>query len=505
MRNILFSAILALTVVAIVVPSEALAQKSDKPVPQSPVFKKTKRPVDIIPLPESDTMEMIWQAFLVARKAAAGDKFAQHELGLRYMSGSGVERDTVKAARWFSLAAAQGLTASRFNLSILTFHGWGVRWDPFESYRLMKQCAGDGMVEGEFLLASFLTEGLAVERDWQKAYDWVKKAADAGYEPAKKALPEIEARLKKDEKKSDDAPLPFFSDPAQDSALASSDPKLLKDAFHGVSELREALGITKMLDDTSRVDSSALAVVRRGALYGSPEALTVLGRSYERGIEVTKDSIEAAALYVRAIRLNSPRATSLMAALLEKPSFISALKSRTEHGDQVAEFVTAGLAGLGIEAGVNESRAQYLLKRAADSGYVPAIVELGLWHYSGRVGFAVNQARATELWYKAASLGSVEASIRLAVTALLDTAVASPRATYLGLLRAAAAEGSVLAEVALGYAYERGVGVDENEGEAARYYRSAASRGSQDAFRALRRMYDRVRPEDPEFQLPDIE
>ena len=69
------------------------------------------------------------------------------------------------------------------------------------------------------------------------------------------------------------------------------------------------------------------------------------------------------------------------------------------------------------------------------------------------------------------------------------------------ILRSAASEGSLLAEFALGYAYEQGIGARKDLGEAASYYRTAASRGSQDAYRALRRMYDDLRPADPEFRV----
>jgi len=73
------------------------------------------------------------------------------------------------------------------------------------------------------------------------------------------------------------------------------------------------------------------------------------------------------------------------------------------------------------------------------------------------------------------------------------------------VLESAAQRGSVLAQVALGYCYETGTWFPKKAGEAARLYRSAAQRGSQDAYFALRRMHDRIRPKDKEFQLNDFE
>jgi TPR repeat protein len=61
----------------------------------------------------------------------------------------------------------------------------------------------------------------------------------------------------------------------------------------------------------------------------------------------------------------------------------------------------------------------------------------------------------------------------------------------------------VLAEMALGYCYETGTGVLQRKGEAAKLFRSAASRGSLDAFRALKRMHDELRPASAEFRISD--
>jgi len=488
------------TVSFLILSTMGYSQKQEKS-PDSPVFKD-RRPSDQIPrAPESDYLQQIWDAFLTARKAEAGDKFAQHELGLRYIVGRGVERDTTKAAYWFERASEQGLIASKYNIAVLSLLGWGVPWNPFRAFSLDEECAATGMPEAEFMHAVFLTEGLVVPKDWNAAYEWDKKAADAGYQPAIDALPEFEERTSK---KSDaKSPLAGFTDIGPDTASSAvAGTRLLKDVFHGATELRTALGMSKLTEDSSKVDSAGLSIVRRAARFGSPEALTVLGRCYEKGIEVPVDSITGAAYFVRAIRLESPKALDLMLALLQKPSFIASLKQHTEKGSPVALFVTAGLAGLGIESGVNEQKAAQLLRKSAEESYVPAMVELGLWHYSGRT-VPEDRKKARELWYQAAAEGSIEASIRLAVTTLRDSTDTQAHSAQVGLLRGASEEGSLLAEVALGYCYEEGISVRKDMGEASRYYRSAASRGSRDAYRALTRMYDAIRPNDSAFKIPE--
>ena len=63
--------------------------------------------------------------------------------------------------------------------------------------------------------------------------------------------------------------------------------------------------------------------------------------------------------------------------------------------------------------------------------------------------------------------------------------------------------GSLLAEVAIGYSYEHGIAVAPSKGNASRIYRRAAYRGSQDAYYALRRMHDDIRPEGEEYRTTE--
>ncbi|MDX9925600.1 MAG: hypothetical protein RBS48_12625, partial [Ignavibacteriaceae bacterium] len=63
--------------------------------------------------------------------------------------------------------------------------------------------------------------------------------------------------------------------------------------------------------------------------------------------------------------------------------------------------------------------------------------------------------------------------------------------------------GSVFAQTALAYCYEKGSGLEEDKSYAVKLYKGASQRGSQQAFNALRRMYDEIRPDEKEFKLLD--
>ncbi len=491
-----------------------LFAQTDQKHPNSPVFKDYHEAKSAPLLIQSDVTYKLWETFLLERKANAGDMLAQHELGIRYLTGRGASPDTAKGAFWIGQAAAQSLTAAQFNLGILYYHGWGVEWNPFEAYGEFLAAAKKGMVEAEYVMGQFLTDNLVVRRNWEEAYRWVKLAADSGYAPAKETLRELEKRLA--EKPADSVMVKndsvgagsvVFLNFGKDSS-SSQDLGILKDVLEsGGEELRKAIGLAGMLKGSLEIDSSEVEAVRRAAEEGSPEALAVLGRCYETGLIVGKDPVEAAEMYIRALRLDSPRASELLWNLLQDDRFYTRLKSRSSAGDVHADYVWSTLRGLGFDgilqakqSWISDEQALRLLEHAASGKYAPAIVELALCYYAGR-WVSRNLDKANQLWLQAASLGSQEARVRIAITHVREPVGGDSLELILQTLAEASHAGSILAEVALGYCYEHGIGVHQSNAEAADLYRSAAQRGSQDAFRALQAMHDRLRPPGKEFRI----
>ncbi|HTO95294.1 MAG TPA: hypothetical protein VMM80_12965 [Bacteroidota bacterium] len=484
----------------------------------SPVFKKY-RPPPAPPLVESsDALYQMWQTFIVTRKANSGDVLAQHELSIRYLLGRGAAADTARAAYWMRRAAEANYTPAMFNYAIMCYNGWGVAWDPFEAYRLFHATALKAMPEAEYAMAQFLTEDLVIPRNFDSAYAWVRKSADAGYGPAKEALLRLEREgigpghadsASQARHKPPNTGLVFLDVPGGEEPV-SGDSLLLKEAIQSASpSLRKALGLSKLLDAESPADSATISALFRAGDAGSPEALAVLARSYERGVGVARDPVTACALYVRAIRLDSPRAPELLLKLLEQKSTLPRIKAEAGRGEPVAEFAWAGLSALGFDGALAQAQvflsgdeAFRLLEEAGERNYTPALVEEGLAYYAGR-WVPRSMEKAMDVWTRAASLGSKDAMVRIALTTLRAPADTSGRREAVQILGKAAEEGSVLAEVGLGYCYETGTGVPRKNAEAAYYYRAASMRGSQDAFRALRRMHDAIRPDDPEFRVPD--
>jgi TPR repeat protein len=485
----------------------------------SPVLKKNRPPPPPPIVTPADNEYRIWTTFDLTRKANSGDPVAQHALGLRYLFGQGAAADTERAAYWIMKAAKQNYVPACFNYGVLSYHGIGVEWNPFEAYEQFRTCAQRGMVEAEYAMVQFLTENLVVPRDYQAAYAWDKLAADSGYAPAKAALVRFEklgyGRTHTDSLRPHKNALPntglVFLDFPADTLAETNDTLLIREVLRSADpSLRKALGISNVPATGGQwEDSSMFSALNRAAEAGSPEALTVLGRSAEKGTGVPKDPVRASAYYVRAILLDSPRAPELLVNLMQHEGVLKEVRLRAEQGDSEAQFAWAGMAALGFDALLVQGQAYLtgdeairLLKKGAEKPYTPALVELGLCYYSGK-WVQENRATALQLWKKAGSLGSKDAQTRLALVTLRSGNDSTEIRNALAVLQAAVEEGSVLGEMGLGYAYESGIGVAPQKALAAFYYREASVRGSQDAFRALRRMHDAIRPRLAEFQMND--
>ncbi|MBI3005275.1 MAG: sel1 repeat family protein [Ignavibacteriales bacterium] len=462
------------------------------------------------------------EGFELVQKANGGDAAAQHELGLRYLMGTGFLQDTLKGAYWIQKSAGQDFLLARYNLGILLLNGVGVGWNPFEAYKNFKHAAGRNMSDAQYVQGLLLTEDLIVPRDWSRAYVLIKQAAENNFEPAKKVFHEFEKRgIQGDtlqEKKGRRSPgdstarkfRPIFLDFDIDTSWQANDSTLVGDVF------REASPSLKAVIDTSyhRAFTSSIVlsenknsqVNNRSVVFtaleneaegGSPEALTLLGRLYERGVDVERDPFKAASYYLRALRLESPRAYEFLWNVTNEKSFAEGLDRKSKAGDPEARVVWAGLVAAQIERRLSGEQAVHLLESAAESGNTEAMIELGMCYQSGR-WVKQDRAKSEDHFEKAVRRGNREARLRLATLAIA-------RGEHLGsnleILRRAYEEGSILAQVGLGYCHEKGIGMAQNRGEASRLYRDASKRGSDNAYQALRRMHDDIRPKEPEFEM----
>lgn len=457
--------------------------------------------------------------YLLVKAANEGDPFAEHELGLRYLLGRGFPKDTSEAVRWIKKAVDKNLTVARFNYGIMLNTGTGTDWNPFEAFKNFKFAAEAGMAESQYAIGIFYTDNLVVNRDYNKAYSWIKEAADFGLDYAKETLKQLEESglVTNYEKKP-----PPGVDQDQDIFLADSSSLMPQNwqfdfiDFEGDTlteeeqiasirellnknkdELKNILGVSnESIFDKSK-DTSSSELIKLAADNGSPEALFITGKSYQRGIGRERDSVLALSYYIRAFRLGSNKSAEAILSYIQSPSILNLLQKGIDKGNTDAMYAWAGLTAMGFDYRLSYEQALELLEKAAAQNHIPSIIEMGLAYYSGTL-IEKDKDKAIEYWTQAAELGSREAKVRIAFTNILENEFEQKDITT---LVAASDEGSVLAQTALGYCYENGLGVRTDKAAAAKYYRNAAIRGNKTAFTSLKNMYDQIRPNEEEFQI----
>ncbi len=479
-------------------PGSVAQQKSP---PQNPV-----RAASALLLYPSGPTRVV-ETFSLIQQANQGIPAAQMELGYRYIVGRGIPVDSAQGAAWILKAAANNMALAQFNAGILHTHAIGVEWNPFSAYRWFKRAAQQELPAGQFVYGILFAEGLVVAQDNARAYQLVKTAFDQGYEKAGEVLEEFRRRG-----------FDTLSVSASDiSAEADSSSRLVMLNFENVEdpnvtdtvlvrELRRELGA--LSPDSSallsaRADSSgraAIALLRQQAERGIPEAHMVLGRMYEKGLGLPLDRISAAVHYLRANRLDSPRAPAALVRLLGESAFRADLLKRAQEGNADARFVWASLSAIEMDNVIGwEQALRFLAEQSGGPNPHPhSCLELGFWYASGR-HVPQDPRTAIALWERADTLGSAEGRTRAELTKLLlRSPGARDRAEY---LRSEGDTGSVLAQAGYAYCLRFGIGAAKNKPEAASWYRRAAQRGSLSGFFGLMDMYDELRPDDEEFRV----
>jgi hypothetical protein len=225
-----------------------------------------------------------------------------------------------------------------------------------------------------------------------------------------------------------------------------------------------------------------------------------MGKLYESGNFVGMNKLFAAEYYIRATILDSPRAAYLLWKLIREKDFYTILNDAVQFGDPTAQFVWYGLHKLGYDNRLNENDAINLLQKAAAQNHIPAIIELGFNYYTGKY-VMMDKQKGIEYWEYAEKFNSPEASVRLAVSKVFEFSRGDDLKNEISLLEKSERNGSILAQFALGYCYENGIGVNKNLPDAVEYYRNSAQRGNRFAYEELKRLYDSLRPSETTFKV----
>jgi uncharacterized protein len=495
----------------------AFTQAQQEKRPQA--FRSTA--LTSIPLVLPSTLDLqLLEAFVLMQKANAGESPAQHELGLRYLLGKGFQVDTEKAAIWIKKAADQQLPLAQYNMGILLTNGYGVDWNPFEAFNYFMASAEQDLPEALYVIGLQYTEKFVVPRNYPKAYRYFNRSAELGFEAANIAKKEMVRRgLNKydttdvlstgkergnknhsSSTKKDTSYNLLFIDFQTDTVSAIADTTLIHEAYQAVENYSNDSFSEN--SQNGRIDTTNYSALLQLAEAGCPEALCFLGRCHERGLKVKKDVILAGVYYLRALHLDAYRAPALLWKLTASQNFENELIQQTSKNNPDALYVWSGLTSIGFSRMLDDKKAFDLLEHAAVIEHVPSMVEIGLCYFTGR-WIQQDREKAVEWWSRASKLGSIDAEIRIAIANVLGQIHTEGLDISITRLRTMAKKGSLLSSLTLAYCYEKGVGMQQNKGEAYRLYHKALMRGSEAAFRSLQNMHDQLRPADSKFQLSD--
>ena len=128
------------------------------------------------------------------KSARAGDALAQFELGRRFEFGIETQPNALLAARYYRLAADQGLARAEYSLGRLYFSGDGVPQNQQEAAKYLRRAAGKGYRLAEHRLARAYELGQGVPQDLVEAYQWYSLSAQS-LESSRLNLEAVTARM----------------------------------------------------------------------------------------------------------------------------------------------------------------------------------------------------------------------------------------------------------------------------------------------------------------------
>ena len=202
-----------------------------------------------------------------------------------------------------------------------------------------------------------------------------------------------------------------------DTAINVTNEMLLEDLTSSLTdEQKDSLNFS---DSTLNFNSDQIAYLLKSSEFGNPEAMVMLGRLYEFGIHYSKNLITAAAYYIRAARLDSPKGLYLLWQLSVNKSLLNLVQLKSDKENAEAMFVWYALSSLGFDQSIAIQDAINLLTKSADRNYLPALVELGLITYTGKYS-AENKQEGINIWQKAKSLANKEAEVSLIAAVIFD-------------------------------------------------------------------------------------
>ena len=92
------------------------------------------------------------QIIAIKTKAKLGDAASMHNLGVCFLNGWGVAKNTAEAVKWFRKAAEKGYAEAQYNLGICYANGWGVKESEEEGVKWLRKAAKQNLKPAQDVL-----------------------------------------------------------------------------------------------------------------------------------------------------------------------------------------------------------------------------------------------------------------------------------------------------------------------------------------------------------------
>ncbi len=176
--------------------SASVRDHMDKLYPASVVARGQARALEIARTIEAyeSSKSNPERGVLLKRRALAGDRDAQTELGDAYLAGAYVERDLSEALRWYNLAAEAGSIEAAASLA--RYHEVALKVDYVLSRSYFLKASLAGHVASQFSTAERYRAGInGFDQDTVEAYAWYNVCAASGYKDAIVARDYLEGQM----------------------------------------------------------------------------------------------------------------------------------------------------------------------------------------------------------------------------------------------------------------------------------------------------------------------
>lgn len=377
-------------------------------------------------------LEAAFNWFLKA--AERGHNEARAEVGTRYMHGKGTRQDQKRGLEYFQLAAEAGNETACCNLAVSYFRGQDVPINKI--IRSLKIFADQGSARAQTVLGDFFKRGKGVEQDIKKAFELYNKAAEQNEPNALFNVGfcyETGENVPVDMKKA----IEYYR-----KALNNSQAQYRLGCLYSEGKYVQQDFIT------------AFDLLRLSVAAGCREGMYALAHAYRLGNGVPVNPQEALKWYRCGAAENEPHSQYYL-----------------------GHCHLEGLLGIPK----NNSEALRWLHLAAAQEYLPAIEELGRYHFS--VSSARQDLKQAIEWFeKAVKKNSAIGKLNLGFCLMQGLGIESDEKRAVDLLHQAALEGIPHAKWYLAVYYMRGGAAYRNETQAVEWLEKILLDGESDVY-----------------------